>query len=177
MTKPRVQRSSAARQLADATERGDTEGAAYAIETGADPNTPPPDGDGLTPVVRAVLKGHVHIVKLLLKNGADVNSEVHPETGASALHTACETGQVAMGKLLLASGASVDRKDDRGLTPLQVAAGGQEAKCGEVVRELIASGASLDVVEEKTCNTILHTAAFSGLPDVVQRLLRCVGLT
>ena len=43
--------------------------------------------DGVTPLWFAALKGHLDIVKILVKRGADVNSKT--ETNSTPLHAAC----------------------------------------------------------------------------------------
>lgn len=162
------------RRLAAAVEDGLADGVIAALAAGASPNdTATFEYAGLTtaPLIRAVLKGHVNIVKLLLRNGAMVDA-VYPKTGGTALHEAARLGQVLGAKYLLTSGADVEKRDGQGHTPLLAAAAGVGSKCGDMVRELIAAGARVDTVEDKTRNSPLHVASDLGNNDVVERLLR-----
>lgn len=97
---------------------------------------------------------------------------VYPKTGGTALHEAARLGQVLGAKYLLTSGADVEKRDGQGHTPLLAAAAGVGSKCGDMVRELIAAGARVDTVEDKTRNSPLHVASDLGNNDVVERLLR-----
>lgn len=166
--------NSSVRRLAAAVEDGLADAVIAALTAGASPNDPATfEYAGLTtpPLVRAVLKGHVNIVKLLLRNDAVVDA-VHPETGGTALHEAAGLGQVLGAKYLLTAGADVEKRDGKGHTPLLAAAAGVGSKCGDMVRELIAAGARVDTVEAKTRNSPLHIASDLGNNDVVERLLR-----
>lgn len=167
--------NSSTRRLADAVENGLLESTMAALTAGADPNDIASfEHAGLTtpPLVRAVLRGHVNIVKVLLRNGAEVDA-LHPASGGTALHEAARLGQVPTAKLLLMAGAEVDKRDRQSMTALQAAASGGGSKCGDMVRELITAGARVDTVELRTGNTLLHIGAKLGNCDVVERLLRC----
>ena len=70
---------------------------------------------------------------------------------------------------VLSASAQVEKMDGSGSTPLQLAAG---AKSGDMIRELVSAGARLDAADAKTGDGVLHLAALSGNPEVVERLLR-----
>jgi ankyrin repeat protein len=77
------------------------------------------DTDGSTALHCATWKGHLEVVKFLLKAGADVhahNSNDH--WGTTPLHAAAHANQTAIVQLLIDAGADVNAKDMNGKTPL-----------------------------------------------------------
>jgi ankyrin repeat protein len=68
---------------------------------------------------RAVSKGYLEIVKVLLENGADVNGRV--KSGDAPLHYAVENLHPEVIKYLLEKGADVNAQDEFGITPLHQA--------------------------------------------------------
>lgn len=71
--------------------------------------------DGMTPLHRASVKGHVDIVRLLINKGADI--EATDGRGWTPLHIAAMKGHAQIVELLTQSGAKLDAKDRRGMTP------------------------------------------------------------
>lgn len=79
-------------------------------------------------------------VRLLLAQGADAKAKTG--SGLTALHGAAYEGNPALVKLLLDAKAPVNVGDDRGFTPLMMAAN-SKTKDPEVVRMLLKSGADV----------------------------------
>ncbi|RLD26735.1 MAG: ankyrin repeat domain-containing protein [Bacteroidetes bacterium] len=73
-----------------------------------------------TPLMAAVVKENLNIVKMLLSKEADTN--IADVNGTTALHYATIFNQVETVKLLLEAGARVDLKDNRGQTAKDYAA-------------------------------------------------------
>ena len=71
---------------------------------------------GTSPLMKASMKGHTSIVKLLLMNGAQVN--LQNNNGESALMKASCSGFVDTARLLLEYGANVNLKSINGNTAL-----------------------------------------------------------
>ena len=94
---------------------------------------------GTTPLMRAVLRGHVDAAQLLLKAGANPN--LKDAGGASALHLAVRQGNTDLVKLLLSGGADVNIRDGEGWTPLMRAA---NARRPDSLRVLLDGGARVN---------------------------------
>jgi uncharacterized protein len=107
----------------------------------ADPS--PADSTGKTAIVYAAGRGAEPVVRLLLDSGVDVNRAYDAELTAlmwAAGHAdnASDSESLRTVDLLLERGAKVDSRDDRGRTPLMIAAALNHA---DIVRALIAAGA------------------------------------
>ena len=175
--------------VSDALRAGRVEEIEAYLDAGGDPNNSA-IADGVPPIVCAAACGHANVVKLLLKRGSAVDA-VDPASGRTALHEAAATGQVSLAKICIGFSADIEKKvlrlgatmaeaesDEEEedakccagyYTPLQLAAG---AKSGDMIRELIAAGARLDVAEASTGDAVMHRAAVSGSVEVVERLLK-----
>ena len=75
---------------------------------------------GATPLHDAALKGSPEIIDLLIQKGADPNAP-DTESSATPLHYAASFGHAEAVSALLLHGARGDRKDAKGLTPLETA--------------------------------------------------------
>uniref|UniRef100_A0A7S0SQW8 Ankyrin repeat domain-containing protein n=1 Tax=Mantoniella antarctica TaxID=81844 RepID=A0A7S0SQW8_9CHLO len=81
--------------------------------------------NGSTPLTVPVVKGHVGVVKALLRAGAEVDKT---GTTATPLLVAAHGGSVGVVSALLRAGAEAHKADDYGNTPMMVAThGGQRA--------------------------------------------------
>ncbi|GLT98480.1 hypothetical protein SLE2022_159840 [Rubroshorea leprosula] len=118
------------------------------LDYGADPNCK--DSDGNVPLWEAMVGGHKKVVKMLIENGADINAGdvghfaciaaeqnnldllkeiVHcggnvtrpRSNGSTALHVAVCEANIEMVKFLLKNGADIDKPDDDGWTPRDLA--------------------------------------------------------
>ena len=86
---------------------------------------------------------------------------------AGQIHYAAKSGSVDQVKRLIAEGAEVDEKDDKGATPLIIAAySGQR----EVAAFLISQGADIHAKDSKDTRA-LHASAIGGHKDVAELLL------
>ncbi|CAG0920642.1 unnamed protein product [Notodromas monacha] len=120
---------------------------------------------GATALWTAAGKGHLRVVKILVRAGADIN---HMTLGKSTpLRAACFEGKLSVVKYLVARGAEVDACNEFNNTCLMLAA---SRGCLPVVSFLLESGA--DPNKAAKCGaTPLHYAAESGHLDVIDKLL------
>jgi uncharacterized protein len=94
--------------------QGDVKTGIAQLDEGADVNARDCDGD--TALMLAAERGHIELVKVLLKNGADVNAE--NLNGETALMRAAENDRAAAVKILLAHHANCDAGDIINCRPL-----------------------------------------------------------
>ncbi len=138
---------------------------------------------GLTPLHLAVSANRIRLVELLLNAGCNVDARTKPGlmrftksdlshlTGKrsdwTALHMAAYGGQVTAGKLLLAAGADANAENDRGETPLHLAAGMNLGDSPwedypKMVQLLAEHGADIEMKMKGTGGTPLQCAAWFG---------------
>lgn len=79
-----------------------------------------PQEEGETPLHKAVMRGNVHVARLLLDNGASVDAQCNRFW--TSLHVAARKGDTAMAELLLERGANINAKKSDGYTALHLAA-------------------------------------------------------
>jgi ankyrin repeat protein len=134
-----------------------------AKEHGADVNQVDPQW-GSTTLILAAEKGHVAIVRCLIKElGADVHKG--DESGFSAVFVAINYGQMAVARFLINEfGADVNQGNRDGCTPLYKAA--LEGKVEVVLALVTEMGA--DVNQADHGGSTLHVAAERGNLDVVR---------
>ncbi|ELT99240.1 hypothetical protein CAPTEDRAFT_129173, partial [Capitella teleta] len=91
--------------------------------------------------------------------------------GNSYLHVACASGNTPIVKFLLTRKTDVDKKNNFGLSPLQLTLLNWKGQQGEnIVDLLIEAGAEIDLVE-KDGDTALHIATKKGNVWAVKKLL------
>ncbi|TWP51771.1 hypothetical protein FKR81_12970 [Lentzea tibetensis] len=146
-------------RLEQACRRGDTDIVLATLDTGLDVDTPLSIG---TPMMHAIVNGHVDTGLRLLERGASASAR-WKYTGATALIKAGYYGSVPLADALLARGVSPDEADDDGLTALYFAANYGYL---DVLRRLLQAGAS-----PRAARSPLVAAAGGGHVDVVQALL------
>jgi tetratricopeptide (TPR) repeat protein len=145
--------------LYKAVRDGRLDDAARLIELGADANQQHEDYGSLLNVA----VGELDMVRLLLEHGADVNAQWRQGT---ALMNATGQGDEEMVELLLSAGADPDLGDDRGETPLGVAATQSQVK---IVRLLLEAGADPNH-EFPPGQTIIEITRQLGLPEMATLL-------
>ncbi len=98
-----------------------------------------------TPLISAVERGDLSVVKLLIERGAEVNGTCGCETAEAPLWTACLLNREDHVHVLLEAGADPNIKSAAGNTPLHVASmRGYEA----IARSLVDHGADIDATDE-----------------------------
>jgi len=112
---------------------------------------------GVTPLHYAALKGHVRLMKWLVRKGANVNLKTHT-VGATPLHYAAREGRVDAVKYLIKQKAFLDDHllEPAGLSPLFLAVMKGHLRTAE---ELISSGAKIEKGESFNDKTLEHYAA------------------
>ena len=124
------------------------------------------DRYGRTPLSYAVWKGHMAVVKLLVKAGARVDSE--DKIGGTPISYALCSGQKAIASLLLKKGSQVDSEDSISQALLLSAAKkGHDA----VVKLLLDIGKADTDSKDESGRTLLSWAAENGHGAVVKLLL------
>ena len=144
------------------------------------------------PLMQAIEKGDLSLVKKLINKGASLNAELF--NGMKPIHEAAASGHADIAQYLLSKGADVDSKMINGITPLFIAI---ESQHPEVAKVLLSKGAQysgheislainrneLDMVKllvttPRFANlagskglTLLHAASFLGRPRIVQYLI------
>ena len=102
--------------LAAAAEAGDRPALVRLLAEGEEPNAV--DGDGLTPLLRAVRRGHVRLISPLISRGADPDLPEAGSTGWTPLMHAIHLREVDVARALLNSGADPNASSVSGTTPL-----------------------------------------------------------
>ena len=126
-------------------------------------NTPAPS---FSPLITAVMKDSLGIVKVLVENGADVEASGN-RTKETALHYAATRGLFSIVKYLVENGADVNAEDYAGRAPLLGAIHWSRSGTAEF---LIANGANVNVVGNAG-TTPLHVATQGCEIDIVRLLL------
>ncbi len=150
--------------IADAAMHGDSAEISKLIATGANVNSPQPDGS--TALHWAAYHGDAAAAKALLAAGASASAR--SDTGVTPLALACEAGSADVVKLLLTAGADANQSLANGETPLMMA-----ARTGSVpvLKELVARGAKVDARESLRGTTALMWAAANSNTDAVRFLI------
>lgn len=119
------------------------------------------DHFGESPLMFAIYKGSLEIIRCLLNNGASVFTQAYDL--ATPLYLAVNENRVAVVELLLKYGSPVDAPDTDGLTPLYLAVKNQNF---DMVKLLHRYAASTDIMVESSGFTPLHQAVYQGDNDV-----------
>ena len=162
------------------------------LKNGADANLKVPysywnNFDGSTPLSKAILNGHLAIVKKLISAGASLELSVG-EFAHSPLHVAASLDTLASWdyelfeaeatsfvknrteilKLLVDKELDVNEIDDNGQTPLHLAAA---TNYSDAAKLLIKNGAEMSIGDSIMGSSPLHIAARNDAGEVVQILL------
>lgn len=97
----------------------------------------------VTPLIKSIIYGHMHVVTFLLENGADVNAE--DANKYTALIHAIQRGDISMVRVLLEKGAKIKTKDSHGWTPIMHAVGGKV----DFIEFLIDNGADYTTADDR----------------------------
>jgi ankyrin repeat protein len=118
--------------------KGFDEGALLLLDRGASPRALNPGDD--PPLITAVSRNNVAICEALLAKGAAVDDD--DGQGGTALTRAAEALNVRLCEVLIANGADVHAWRPNWGTPLHIAARRVEPQASDVIRTLVAGGAS-----------------------------------
>ena len=77
------------------------------------------NNDGITPLMRAALRGKQSAFQVLIQNGADLT--LKDNNGCSLLHKATQGGNTSIVNELLSLGLERDSRNTYGVTPLMPA--------------------------------------------------------
>lgn len=162
---------------------GDLKETTKLIKIGANVNLAE-DNDGFTPLVLAILNGHIETVKFLIASGVNVNqinqkqrdplSQKYGRHGVGLGSTplciaASIEDNIEMVKLLIASGGNINQANEDGSTPLHSASNFGNL---EIVKLLIASGGNVNQASNYYHGwTPLHFASRDGNIEVVKFLI------
>ena len=127
-----------------------------------------PDAQGLSPLHKAAVQGHVAVVEALLQAGANPNAGARD--GSTPLHLAAHKGHAALASLLAGAGADPRRARRDGETPLHEAAEGGHAATCRVLLDLGALPGALDAAGQTPADDA-RAAGHGGLADALAALL------
>ncbi len=151
--------------VAEAAARGDIEAVRTLLRDGADVNAA--QGDGMTALHWAALRGDADMVSVLIYAGARVASTTR--LGAyTPLHLASRDGRAEAVALLLDAGSDPNGATTTGVSPLHFAAAGGDVSA---LTSLLEAGAEIDAREEANGQTPLIFAAAAGRLEAVYALI------
>jgi uncharacterized protein len=151
--------------VADAAMKGDREAVRALLKQGADVNAV--QGDGMTALHWAALKGDAELANMLLIAGGNARARTR-FGGYTPLHVAAEYGHAAVVKTLVGSGADVAATTTVGTTALMLAAGAGNT---EAITALLDAGADVNAKEVERGHTALMFAAAANRLAAVKLLL------
>ena len=144
--------------------------------------------NGKTPLHWAATANSADVARLLIDHGADI--QAMELIGWTTLHIAVRNGALEVAKLLIEAGAELELKDTDGNTPLMLARGHKDmtdllieagaesslmyaaaANDRELAERLLDGGASPNLKDDESGNSVLHVAAENGAFDVARLLL------
>ncbi len=151
--------------VANAVMRGDIADVRAMLRAGADVNAA--QGDGMTALHWAAMKGQADIAAMLLYAGANHGATTRLG-GYTPLHLAARAGSAPIVDALVTAGANVKATSSSGTTPLMLAA---ESGTLAAVQRLVTAGADVNALEQAKGQSALMFAAAFDRADVVAFLL------
>ena len=152
-------------QVADAAMGGDKAAVKTLLQQGSDVNAA--QGDGMTALHWAAMKGDAELVQMLIYAGANVKATTRLG-GNTPLVVAARNGHAAVVQALLKAGADPKTATSSGTTPLMLASASGSV---EAVKALLAAGAEVDAKESSMQQTALMFAAANTRIDVMKALI------
>lgn len=151
--------------VAEAAAQGDLESVRTLLREGADVNAA--QGDGMTALHWAALRGDAEMVSVLVYAGANVASTTR--LGAyTPLHLASRDGRAEAVALLIEAGSDPNAATTTGVTSLHFAAAGGDVP---TLTSLLGAGAEIEAQEEANGQTPLIFAAAAGRLEAVHALV------
>ena len=135
------------------------------LKQGADVNAA--QGDGLTALHWAALKGDVELAQMLVYAGANLKATTRLDAFTPLL-MAAKDGDAAMVEALVNAGADTNAATTNGTTPLMFASASGSVKA---VETLLSHGAKVNAAEHAREETPLIFAAANGRTDVIRALV------
>jgi len=128
------------------------------------------DAAKAAPLHYAAYKGHLKVIKTLLRGGA--NKNMRDGDGCTPLHHAAFHGHLAVVEYLCSKGVKLDLKDNEGGTPLHNAAAKGDLP---VLKVLLEAGANAEQRDADGAS-LVHYAAFGGNVGVLKYLVKTTKL-
>src|SRR5918996_573482 len=156
----------AAAPVADAAMQGNRDAVRTLLKSGADVNAA--QGDGMTALHWAAIKGDAELAQMLIYAGANVKATTR--IGAyTPLYLAAKGGYATVVAALIAAGADVKAESANGTTPLMIAAAGGDTR---TVTTLIENGSEVNAKDTAKGETPLMYAAAFDRVEVLKLLLK-----
>ena len=152
--------------VVDAAMRGDRDAVRRMLKDGADVNSA--EGDGMTALHWAAMKGDVPLAEMLLYAGANVKATTRLG-GYTPMLLAAKAGDSRMIAALAKAGADLNATTATGVTAVMLAAASGSA---EAVSALAERGADVNAKEQSMQQTALMFAAASNRVDAIAALLK-----
>lgn len=106
-------------------------------------------------------------LQLLCEHGVNINAEVEGASQETALHLSVRYAALSAVQILASYGADVNAVDNRGMTPLHMAAGILHK---DTIANLIRQGADINTGVKHSGNTALHLAALALATKTIKTL-------
>jgi ankyrin repeat protein len=158
--------SSGAAEVVEAAMRGDRDAVRSMLKDGADVNSA--QGDGMTALHWAAMKGDVPLADMLLYAGANVRATTRLG-GYTPLLLAAKAGHAAMIETLAKADADVKGATSTGVTALMLAAASGNAAA---VKTLAERGADVNARENTMQQTALMFAAAANRVEAIAELVK-----
>ncbi|KAM0350446.1 hypothetical protein ACHAP4_010013 [Fusarium culmorum] len=136
------------------------------LKSGADPDLTP-EGAVTTPLIQAVTRGDLDMVKLLIKYKVTIDNRETSVWSRTPMHIAVDSKKPAIVQYLLAQGADPNVRDSEGVPPIASAV---KAGDPDVVQWLVEKGAAVNLANDSNETTLLHEAI--SHPETLRILLQ-----